>query len=417
MNLSMRPAWEAQLRTSRQIKVAHVTTISYSLKMLLLNQMASLQASGYDVIGVSSDGPEVEALRAKGIRHAAVSMKRSISPLEDFLSLVRLCQLFQREQCAIVHTHTPKAGLLGQLAARVARVPIVVNTLHGFYFHENMSVRQRQFYVALEKLAARCSDVILSQNQEDIETAIRLGICSKEQITYLGNGIDLQMFSQDQVTHEVLQTKRMDLRLSEETLVVGFVGRLAAKRKGFLDFMAAAQRLVQQHPTMRFLIVGKPDKGKEDAVDLSIAADYGIADHCLFLGERPNHELPFLYALMHVLVLPSLFEGMPRAIMEAAAMGVPAVATHVKGNREVVEHEKTGLLVPLGDVPALADAIAQVLAHPVQRKVMQEQARKRAREHFDEQIVFEKVKYQYSELLLKKGFRSSDSAYAGPFRQ
>ena len=118
--------------------------------------------------------------------------------------------------------------------------------------------------------------------------------------------------------------------------VVGFVGRLAARRKGFVDFLAAAKEIAAQLPQARFLIVGATDTGKPDAVEPSAAADYGIADRCVFLGHRANAELPLLYKRMDVLVLPSLFEGVPRVVMEAAAMGTPCVVTDVKGNREAV---------------------------------------------------------------------------------
>ena len=120
--------------------------------------------------------------------------------------------------------------------------------------------------------------------------------------------------------------------------------------------------------------------------------DYGIADHCHFLGWRPNEELPLLYSLMDVLVLPSLFEGLPRAIMECSAMGVPAVATEVKGNREAVEHGRNGLLVPFADVPALSDAITELLTDKEKAQRMGEAGRRIARERFDERHVFEKVR-------------------------
>jgi glycosyltransferase involved in cell wall biosynthesis len=387
------------------VKVAHVTTIAASLEGLLLNQMQSIQSKGYEVVGISSPGEEVSLLEAAGIRHVGVRMSRKVTPLLDLVSLVRLYLVMRREAFTIVHTHTPKAGLLGQVAARFAGVPIVVNTVHGFYMHDRMHPILRRFYISLEKIAARCSDVILSQNHEDVETASSVGICLPEKIKHLGNGIDLSIFNRDQVKTGDIRRKRQQLGIPDDTKVVGFVGRLAGKRKGFVDFLRACQRVAKHCPNVRFLIIGEADVGKADAVGPSAAKDHGVSDQCLFLGVRPNAELPSLYAVMDVLVLPSLFEGMPRVVIEAAAMGIPAVVTNVKGNREVVEHGRNGQLVPLGDTQALADAIIEILMDPEKAECMGKEGYRMARERFDERVVFAKVIAEYSRMLAEKDVR------------
>ena len=389
----------------KRVKVAHVTTVATSLHGLLLNQMKSIQSKGYEVVGISSPGEEVSLLEAAGIRHVGIRMSRKVTPLLDLVSLARLYLVMRQEAFTIVHTHTPKAGLLGQVAARFAGVPIVVNTVHGFYIHDLMHPILRRFYISLERIAARCSDVILSQNHEDVETASSVGICLPEKIKHLGNGIDLSIFNRDRVKIGDIRRKRQQLGIPDDTKVVGFVGRLAGKRKGFIDFLKACQRVATHCPNVRFLIIGDADVGKADAVGPSTAKDYGVSDQCLFLGLRPNAELPNLYAVMDLLVLPSLFEGMPRVVIEAAAMGVPAVVTNVKGNREVVEHGRNGLLVPLGDPQALADAIIDLLTNPEKAKCMGEEAYRMARERFDERVVFEKVSNEYSRLLAEKDLR------------
>ena len=187
--------------------------------------------------------------------------------------------------------------------------------------------------------------------------------------------------------------------------MVGFVGRLAARRKGFLDFLAAGQQVMQRSPHVHFLIAGGVDAGKPDATSPAAARGYGIEDRCLFLGWRPNEELPLLYALMDVLVLPSLFEGVPRTVMEASAMNTPVVATNVKGNREAVVYERNGLLVPLGDVQALAKAIVELLTDrdKARRMGKEGEGRRIALARFDERLVFEKVKAEYARLLREQG--------------
>jgi glycosyltransferase involved in cell wall biosynthesis len=391
-----------------RFKVAHITTISDSIAGLLLNQLRSMQRAGYDVTAISSDGATVREIEAAGIRHIPVEMTRQITPSADLAALIRLYRVMRRERFTIVHTHTPKPGLLGQLAARIAGVPIVVNTVHGFFFHDQMSARARRFYITLETIAARCSDRILSQNQEDLQTAIAEGICRPDKIRHLGNGIDLARFSPDRIGEDEVLRRRAELGIPPGARIVGFVGRLAGRRKGFLDFLAAAGDLVRQGRPVRFLIVGDADLGKPDAISPEAARDFGVAEHCHFLGQRPNAELPALYRLMDVLVLPSLFEGIPRVVMEAAMMGVPAVVTDVKGNREAVQHGQNGLLVRLGDVPGLADAIATLLDDPARLSAMSQTCRRTARERFDERHVFETVLSEYAHLLSARGLISPE---------
>ena len=389
------------------MKVAHVTTVDISLRYLLLNQLKALR-EGYEVIAISSPGPHVEAVTQAGIRHIPVPMTRRITPGPDIQSLWRLYKIMRRERFAIVHTHTPKAGLLGQIAAKMAGVQVVINTLHGFYFHDHMNGWARRFHIAVEKIAACCSDRILSQNDEDIGTAIREGICAPEKLASLGNGIDLLEFDPVRVSASEGTVIRERLGIPDSAPVVGFVGRLAARRKGFLDFLAAGRLLTLRYPEVHFLIVGEADHGKADAVEPSAAADYGIAERCHFVGALPNAELPPCYRAMNVLVLPSLFEGLPRVVMEASAMGVPSVVSDVKGNREAVAQGRNGFLVPLGDVDALAEATGRVIADPVLGAQMAMEARCIALERFDERRVFEFVKGEYNRLL--KGGKTMTSS-------
>jgi glycosyltransferase involved in cell wall biosynthesis len=381
------------------VKVAHITTIDMSLHYLLLNQLRSIQQAGYKVVGISSSGSEVSTLETAGIRHIPVSMTRNVTPVADLISLWHLYLVFRREKFTIVHTHTAKPGLLGQMAARMAGIPIVVNTLHGFYFHDHMTPALRRFYITLEKIAARCSDVILSQNREDIETAIHEGICPPEKIKHLGNGIDVQRFNPARFTPQDIARKRLELGLPNGASVVGFVGRLV-REKGLLELFAAARIVRERVPEVHFLIVGPVDKEKPDALTPDSAQEYGIADICHFLGMR--QDMPELYALMDVFVLPSHREGFPRAPMEASAMKVPCVVTNIRGCREAVEHGRNGLLVPLGHVRALADAIVELLTNREKARRMGEEGRRMALERFDERLVFEKVKAEYARLLREK---------------
>lgn len=383
------------------MKIAHITTIDLALRYLLLNQLVSLQQAGLEVVGISNPGPDVPAIEAAGIRHIAVPMTRNFTPVADLKSLFELYKVIKREKFSLVHTHTPKPGLLGQLAAKMAGVPIIVNTIHGFYFHDHMPEFWRRFYIATEKIAATCSHSILSVNQEDVQTAIKEGIGSPSLMKYLGGGVDIKELDPQKFRDaDWRQKKRGELGIAAQDQVVGFVGRLV-REKGVLDLLQAAQIVLPKHPRVKFLIIGPTDPDKADTLTTNPALDYGIAASCIFTGIRT--DIPELYALMDMLVLPSYREGLPRVPMEAAAMGLPCVVTDIRGCREIVEQGYNGLLTPLGDIGALATAIISLLEDRELAVRLGSNGRKLATEQFDEQLVFEKVKAEYARLLQARG--------------
>ena len=382
------------------VNVVHITTIDLSVRFLLWNQLKFLREAGFNVSMICSNGPWVEEIRQNGFNVETIEMKRGISPGFDIMALWKLIKYFKKMKFDIVHTHTPKPGFFGQIAAKMSGVPIIVNTLHGFYFHDYMRPVLRRFYITLEKMAASCSDVILSQSQEDIQTALKEGICRPEKIKHLGNGIDLQRFDCAKVDAQLINQKRREFGLPSDARVIGFVGRLVAE-KGILELLQAARIVAQHIPALRLLIIGPIDEDKSDALRPVIARDYGLSDLCIFTGLR--QDMPELYSLMDVFVLPSHREGFPRSPMEASAMGVPCVVTNIRGCRETVEQGRNGILVPLGDFRGLADAIVELLTDRDKAKKMGEEGRRMARERFDEQIVFEKLKTEYTRLLYEKG--------------
>lgn len=373
-------------------KVAHVTTIATSLQILLLHQLESLKGEGYQLYGVAAPDEGVADLEKAGVTFFPVPMTRRITPFRDIITIFKLKKIFKKEGFDIVHTHTPKATLLAQIAAKWAKIPIVINTLHGYYFHENTKPFARKILIGIERFASKYADVILSQNQEDVDTAIREGICSDKKIKYLGNGINITSFEPG--LYDKFEIRK-SLGIPEEALVVGFVGRLAAVRKGFRDFLQAGAIIKEQFPDVVFLVVGDADIGRPDAVHPDEAKEYGIYENCKFMGWCDNSELPKYHKAMDMLVLPSLFEGIPRVIMEAMAMGNPVVATNVRGNREAVFDNENGFLVPLGDYRALSERIIRLLLDQDLRLQMGAKGRLIAEDRFDERRVFDRVKNEY----------------------
>jgi glycosyltransferase involved in cell wall biosynthesis len=381
---------------SSRPRVVHVTTTDMSLELLLGPQLEAFVDAGFEVIGASAPGDYVTALEKRGVQHEPLRhATRRMAPLEDIRALGELVRLFRRLRPAIVHTHNPKPGLYGRLAARVARVPVVVNTVHGLYALPEDRLPKRAVVYALERAAAACSHAELVQNSEDLDVLRRLRI-PESKLTLLGNGIDLARFDPARVTQTEASHARREMGArGDGDVVVGAVGRLVHE-KGYSELFRAAALLRERAPNVRIAVAGHDEAEKSGALtaaDRSIAASAGVR----LLGARD--DVVTLYRAMDVHVLASHREGFPRSPMEAAAMGVPVVATDVRGCRQVVAHGVNGLLVPPRDPEALAAAIAALANDAPCRARMGAAARERARSMFDQQRCIDITLSTYRRLL------------------
>ncbi len=334
------------------LRIAQVATSDVSVRLLLLDQIKALEAAGHQVTAVCAPGPWVESVRGAGVKVETVPMDREIAPLRDIRSTVALTRLFRERKFDVVHTHTPKAGLIGPLAARLAGVPHVVHTIHGLLFHDRMPRwRQTVFWIP-EKITATFCERLLSQSREDMERAVRSRLCSRKKIAYLGNGIDIAHFSQQRVYDRTEILRGVGLQASD--FVVGSVGRLV-KEKGFMELFGAAEILTARYPRIKFVVIGPREADQNDALDNDYMDDLQRRGVVRFVNWC--EDMRPCYAAMDIFVLPSYREGIPRACIEAAAMTRPVVASDIRGCREVVLDGDTGLLVPPRDVPRLVEAI------------------------------------------------------------
>jgi glycosyltransferase involved in cell wall biosynthesis/ribosomal protein S18 acetylase RimI-like enzyme len=379
---------------ARPPRVAHLTTTDLTLRYLLLGQLRRLRAEGYEVTAISAPGPNAAAVEAEGVRHLAWrNATRAWDLRADLAAFAELWRLLRRERFDLLHTHNPKPGVIGRLAARLAGVP-VVNTVHGLYATPEDRLAKRAAVLGLEGLAARCSRLELYQSEEDLRWARRIRLVPPGRAELLGNGTDLSRFDPDRVGPDRVARLRRELGLPADALVVGAVGRLVAE-KGYRELFAAARAVRRRDPRVRFLVVGSPDLDKADAITEAELAE-AAADVC-FAGWRD--DVADLLAAMDVFVLASWREGMPRSAIEAAAMARPLVLTDIRGCREVARHDREALLVPARDSGALAAAILRLAADPALRSRLGAAARERALERFDEDRVAEKVVESYRRLL------------------
>jgi lipopolysaccharide/colanic/teichoic acid biosynthesis glycosyltransferase/glycosyltransferase involved in cell wall biosynthesis len=385
------------------VRVAHLTTVDSSLRFLLLPQLRAIVRDGGEAVGISAGGPWLPELFEAGVKHIALqSSTRAANPAADVRSAFELWAILRRERFDVLHTHNPKPGVYGRVIGRLAGVPIVVNTNHGLFATQEDPWLKRFFVYTAEAIAARFSDGELIQSSEDLALLTRWRIVPRAKTQLLGNGVDLSRFDPGRFTPEERAATRQTLELDEGDICIGIVGRLV-REKGFQELFRAMELLDDRY---KLVVIGPDDPDKADALEpamVEAARNRGVR----FLGMRS--DVDSLYSAFDVFVLPSHREGVPRAAMEAAAMGLPIIATNVRGCREVVEDSTNGFLVPARDPRALAGALRTLGEDASLRAAMGRAGYQRARARFDERNVVRIVMDTYQRLTLLKGTRSSET--------
>lgn len=340
------------------MKVCQLCAVDFTLKNFLLPLIDGMRAEGWSVTAACSAGPFVAGMRQRGYAIDTIPIARSMNPLAAIRSTLGLIGYFRRERFDAVHVHTPVAALLGRVAARVAGVPLVIYTAHGFYFHDEMPSAKRYFFVTLERLAGKLTDLLFSQSAEDAADAVKEGIAAAERVLAIGNGVDVARFNPATVDRMAV---RRSLGIPADAFVIGMIGR-QVREKGVAEFLDAARLVVEDYPETRFLLVG--ERLESDHAQ-GIEAEFAAAKSAL--GERLvapglRGDIPECLAAMDLFCLPSWREGMPRTIIEAMMMGKPVVATDIRGAREEVVSEQTGILVPTRSPEQLAAAMRRFIS-------------------------------------------------------
>ena len=351
----------------------------------------ALQAQGHEVLLISPPGEYGSRLLAQGFRWEALPMDRkSLNPLQELRFLAYLCRLYRRERPALVHHFTIKCVVYGSIAARVARVPARVNAVAGlgFVFTNNL-LKARMLRPVVRGLLRwslnNAQSRLILQNPDDVNSFTQAGIVDATKIRLIkSSGVDTTRF---QPTSEIAT--------ADQPTRVLLAARLLWD-KGIAEYVQAARKLRSAGLEIRFLLAGAPDHGNPASVtqaELDAWAAEGVVEP---LGHVDDMRVQL--ANTDIMVLPSFYgEGVPRSLIEAAACGLPIVTTDSQGCREVVTHEVNGLLIPVKDSEALANAIQRLHEDATLRRTLGAAARQRALAEFDERIVLDKTIAVYDE--------------------
>lgn len=368
-----------------KVKVLQVAGLDHFFKYFLKRLVEGMTEAGWQVVCACGDSGYSDILRAEKMDIRTIPYTRTLNPLAHIPSIAALTRLMRREKFDVVHVHNPLMSLIARTAGALAKPPLVIYTAHGFYFHEHMPAWKRFIGLNLERMAAPATDFLFTQNHEDAELAVKLGLFKKERTLVIGNGADLRAFNPALIPETKRDMLRREFGIPPGARIVGMVTRYT-RDKGLVEYLeaAAAMRAVIRDPW--FVITGGRAEGDRHPLTekelKGMAEFFGIGDRVVFTGVR--QDIPAVLSLFDVFVLPSYREGMPRSILEAMAMQVPVVATDIRGCREEIAHGVEGFLVPIKDSDALADRVLEILQNPELAARMGKAGRERALRDFDE---------------------------------
>lgn len=376
-------------------KVFRITTVPISLNGLFKGQLKMLNEH-FDFVGVSSPGPALEETHQReGIRVIAVPMERRISPFEDFISLVRMVLLFLKERPDMIHSYTPKAGMVSMLAGWIAGVPVRMHTFTGLVFPTATGFKQK-LLIWTDRLTCACATHINPEGNGVKQDLIRYHITKKPlKIIANGNvnGIDLDYF---QRTPEVMQAA--EAYRKEGVFTFCFVGRVV-RDKGINELVSAFVRLQKKYTQIRLFLVGPFEKNLDP---VSVETEKQILEHpAIDFMDFQKDIRPFLVA-SDVLVFPSYREGFPNVVIQAGAMGLPSIVTDINGCNEIIEQDKNGVIIEPQNEQALYLAMEDFLLRPEKIKDMAQNCRKMMADRFDQKIVWAALLEEYKILLKEK---------------
>lgn len=359
-----------------------------SLNIFCNGLLKELQEEGYNVVALSSPDADLKELgEREGVRTIGVAMERRVSPLKDLLSLIKLVSVMKKERPDMVHSMTPKAGLLCMMAAKMTNVPVRVHTFTGLVWPTSTGLRRR-ILMMTDKITCVCATHVVPEGEgvkQDLQRCI-----TRKPMKVLGygnvKGVDLDYW------------KRKYAAVKSQVLTFVFVGRVV-REKGINELVSAFVRLNMEYPDTRLLLVG-PYEENLDPVSPEIKRLIDECEAIEAVGAQKDVR-PF-YEQSNVLVFPSYREGFPNVVIEAGAMDLPSIVTDINGSREIVENERNGLIVPPCDERALYDAMKWMVEHPDARRRMAENARPMVANRYEEGFVRRCLKEYYKSILEDK---------------
>jgi glycosyltransferase involved in cell wall biosynthesis len=384
-------------------KIIRVTTVPVSLKVLLKGQLRFMKSNGFNVLGVSSKGRELgEVCVEEEVSVKSVEMTRKISPIQDLKSLWKFYQLCKNERPLIVHSHTPKAGIVAMLASKFAGVPIRLHTVAGMPLMEARGVK-RNILDWVEKLTYGAATGVYPNSKGLYDFIIQHQYTSKEKLKVIGNGssngIDTSFFSREKVEETDLIKLRTSLSIKDDDFVFVFVGRLVGD-KGINELVSAFLQL--NKPNAKLLLVGSLELDLDPLAN-EIQIEIHNNPNIITVGFQ-NDVRPY-FAISNALVFPSYREGFPNVVMQAGAMELPSIVSNINGCNEIIIEGINGVITAVKDTEAILHAMGRFVDNVSFYNQLKSNARIMITDRYEQKVVWEALLEEYKSLLETKGFK------------
>lgn len=385
-----------------KVKLIRTSTVPISLNVLLKGQLNFLNKK-FKTIAVSSPGKDLEIVKEReGVMVKTVSMERSISPVKDLVSLIKMYILFVKEKPQIVHSITPKAGLISMIAAYLARVPIRMHTFTGLIFPSKEGVLRR-ILIFMDRVLCFCATNIYPEG-EGVKNDLVKSKITKKELKVLANGnvngIDLEHFNANKITSTEIHNLKKQLEIGEGDFVFVFVGRLV-KDKGVNELVESFNKQSLLHTNVKLVLVGSMeielDPLKKETLEI-IKRNQRI----ISVGYQ-NDIRPYL-TISNVLVLPSYREGFPNVVIQAGAMGLPSIVTDINGANEIIINRENGLIVQKKEVEVLFEAMQKLYSDNELYCKLKENTRVLIESRYDQKVVWNALLNEYQDLLKKNKY-------------
>ena len=370
-----------------------------ALRYLLPGQMRFMKANGFDVLMISADGKELkEVIENENCRHIIVPMTRKITPFRDLKCLFQLIRIFRKERPDIVHTHTPKAGLLGMLAARFCGIKIRIHTVAGLPLMVEKGIRFRLLKF-IERLTAASANHVWPNSNSLMHYIIDHRLANPRKLQVIGkgstNGIDTHQFSRNDLDEKTIQDIKSAISYSAENRYLLFIGRLVAD-KGIIELVNVFTSLQQQYPDLKLIVVG----GYENTLDpLPEKTVLEIGSNSSITHINWTDEVKYYLFLAGYFIFPSHREGFPNVLLQAGAMELPVICSRIEGNVDLIIPDSTGLLFDRGSEQQMKEAIEKALSGPQTMKTMAKRLRELICSDYQQENTWQNMLEAYKSLL------------------
>ncbi len=386
-------------------KLLRITTVPISLHKLLQGQANFMQKNGFEVLLASAKGKEIEQIEKEtGLNVKTLSLTRKISPFTDLLALWQTYRFITKEKPSIVHTHTPKAGIVGMLAAKLAGVPIRMHTVAGMPLLEAKGIK-RKILNFVEKLTYWSATNVYPNSYGLQKIIIQNKLAKAEKLKVIANGssngINTRYFSTSHFTEAERKELKAQLNISPDDFVFIFVGRLVGD-KGINELVQAFKSLPKDYSNVKLLLVGN-EEPELDPLQKETQKEIRQNQNIITTGWIDDVR-PF-FAIADALVFPSYREGFPNVVLQAGAMELPSVVTDINGCNEIITQEYNGLIIPPKNTEALQDAMERMLTDNKLYIRLQKNARPEIENKYQQEVVWEALLEEYRRFLEKKGIK------------